>query len=182
MKKELNILAISGSLRNQSSNTLLMHAMIKLAPPNLKFEVYKGLNDLPHFNPDLDVEEGPVSVQNWRAQLRHSDGVLICTPEYGNGVPGALKNALDWIVSSGEWLNKPTIAIAASPSPMGGDKAHASLLLTLNMINAQILHDASLTIPHITLKMNKQGIIIDSETQHALESSLLRLENACTNE
>lgn len=179
MKKELNILAISGSLRNQSSNTLLMHAMIKLAPPNLKFQVYEGLNDLPHFNPDLDVEEGPLSVQNWRSQLRHSDGVLICTPEYGNGVPGALKNALDWIVSSGEWLDKPTVAIAASPSPMGGDKAHASLLLTLNMINAQILHDASLTIPHITMKINKQGIIIDSETQHALESSLLRLENAC---
>ncbi|MDN4605700.1 NAD(P)H-dependent oxidoreductase [Paenibacillus sp. F6_3S_P_1C] len=179
MKKELNILAISGSLRNQSSNTLLMHAMMKLAPANLKFEVYDGLNDLPHFNPDLDIQEGPLAVQNLRAQLQQSDGVLICTPEYGNGVPGALKNALDWIVSSGEWLNKPTVAIAASPSPMGGDKAHASLLLTLNMINAQILREASLTIPHITLKMNKQGVVIDSETQHALESSLLHLENAC---
>ncbi|WP_408893941.1 NADPH-dependent FMN reductase [Paenibacillus taichungensis] len=179
MKKEYNILAISGSLRNQSSNTLLMHAMIKLAPSYLKFEVYGGLNDLPHFNPDLDVEEPPESVQNLRAQLKHSDGVLICTPEYGNGVPGVLKNALDWIVSSGEWINKPTIAIAASPSPMGGDKAHASLLLTLNMINAQILHEASLTIPHITLKMNKQGVIIDSETQHALENSLLCLGHAC---
>ncbi|WP_082350679.1 NADPH-dependent FMN reductase [Paenibacillus xylanivorans] len=179
MKKELNILAISGSLRNHSSNTLLMHAMIKLDPPNLKFEVYDGLNDLPHFNPDLDVEEGPLAVQNFRAQLKHSDGVMICTPEYGNGVPGVLKNALDWIVSSGEWLNKPTVAIAASPSPMGGDKAHASLLLTLNMINAQVLHEASLTIPHITLKMNKQGVIIDSEIQHALENSLLSLEDAC---
>ncbi|WP_340400463.1 NADPH-dependent FMN reductase [Paenibacillus sp. FSL H8-0079] len=179
MKKELNILAISGSLRNPSSNTLLMHAMIKLTTPNLKFEVYDGLNDLPHFNPDLDVEEGPVSVQNWRERLEHSDGVLICTPEYGNGVPGALKNALDWIVSSGDWLNKPTIVIAASPSPMGGDKAHASLLLTLNMINAHVLQDGCLTIPHITLKMNKEGVIIDSETHHALQNSLAILGEAC---
>ncbi|WP_339299200.1 NADPH-dependent FMN reductase [Paenibacillus sp. FSL R5-0623] len=179
MKKELTILSISGSLRNQSSNTLLMHAMIKLAHTNLKFEVYDGLNDLPHFNPDLDIEEGPVSVQNLRVQLKHSDGVLICTPEYGNGVPGVLKNALDWVVSSGEWLNKPTIAIAASPSPMGGDKAHASLLLTLNMINAQVLQEGCLIIPHITLKMNKQGVIIDSESRRALQNSLTILEEAC---
>lgn len=62
---------------------------------------------------------------------------------------------------------------------MGGNKAHASLLLTLNMINAQVLQEGCLTIPHITLKMNKQGVIIDSETQHALQNSLSILEDAC---
>ncbi|WP_374955063.1 NADPH-dependent FMN reductase [Paenibacillus sp. PCH8] len=167
-KKEFNILAISGSLRNQSSNTLLLQAMTKLAPSNLDFQEYKKLNALPHFNPDLDLDEGPDSVQHLRSLLNSSDGVLICTPEYGNGIPGVLKNALDWIVSSGEWMNKPTVVIAASPSPLGGNQAYASLLLTLKMINANVIHDASFTIPHITLKMNKQGIITDADTRNSL--------------
>lgn len=181
MEREINILAISGSLRKHSTNTMLMHAMMALAPTTLKFQVYDQLNDLPHFNPDLDVDDGPVSVQHFRSQLKQADGVLICTPEYGNGIPGVLKNALDWIVSSGEWVNKPTVVIAASPSPLGGNQAHTSILLTLNMINALVLDDASHTIPHITMKINRQGTIIDPATKKALQDSLFRLAEACPN-
>ncbi|NUU74046.1 NADPH-dependent FMN reductase [Paenibacillus xylanilyticus] len=180
MERDINILAISGSLRKQSTNTLLMQAMIELAPSVLNFQVYDQLNDLAHFNPDLDVDDGPVAVQHLRSQLKQADGVLVCTPEYGNGIPGVLKNALDWIVSSGEWMNKPTVVVAASPSPLGGDKAHASILLTLNMINAHILYDASFTIPHITMKMNKQGEVIDPDTKKALRNSLLHLAEVLT--
>lgn len=180
MERNMNILAISGSLRKQSANTMLMQAMIELAPATLNFQVYDQLNDLPHFNPDFDVDDGPVSVQHFRTQLKQADGVLICTPEYGNGIPGVLKNALDWIVSSGEWVNKPTVVIAASPSPLGGNQAHTSILLTLNMINAHILDDASFTIPYITMKINKQGAITDPDTKKALQNSLLRLAGVCS--
>lgn len=108
------------------------------------------------------------------------DGVLICTPEYGNGVPGALKNALDWLVSSGEFVNKPTAVISASPSPMGGHLAHASLLLTLQMINAQIVKNGKVIIPHITLKLNQEGEITNAETRQELEALLQGLEQACS--
>ncbi|MFC5404699.1 NADPH-dependent FMN reductase [Cohnella soli] len=179
MKKEIKVLAISGSLRQKSSNSALVNAIIALAPENMKFTIYGELGELPHFNPDLDVEEGPAPVEGLRTQLKDADGVLICTPEYGNGVPGVLKNALDWVVSSGEFMNKPTAVISASPSPMGGDKAHASLLLTLNMIHAEIVDGGTLMIPHITLKLNKEGVITNPETKQELQSVLKGLEQAC---
>lgn len=179
MGNTLRILAISGSLREKSSNTALMKAIIALSSGDMQFTIYGGLGDLPHFNPDLDLDDGPSSVQELRLQLKEADGVLICTPEYGNGVPGVLKNALDWLVSSGEFMNKPTAVISASPTPMGGDKAHASLLLTLNMINAEIIEGGTMMIPHITLKLNKEGVITDSETKQRLLAVLKALEKVC---
>ncbi|TKH39319.1 flavoprotein [Paenibacillus polymyxa] len=179
MEQKIKVLAISGSLRQKSSNTALMKATIGLASENISFIVYDGLGDLPHFNPDLDVEEGPASVRELREQLKQADGVLICTPEYGNGVPGTLKNALDWLVSSGEFVNKPTAVISASPSHMGGNLAHASLLLTLQMINAEIVENGKVIIPHITLKLNQEGIITNAETRQELEALLQGLEQVC---
>ncbi|GED69323.1 hypothetical protein BRE01_30250 [Brevibacillus reuszeri] len=175
----IKLLAISGSLRQKSSNTALMNAIIGLAPESMKCNIYEGLGDLPHFNPDIDVDEGPAPVRELRKQLMEADGVLFCTPEYGNGVPGVLKNALDWLVSTTVIMNKPTAVISASPSPMGGDKAHASLLLTLNMINAEIVEKGTLIIPHITMKMNSDGAITDAELKQELLAVLQELEQAC---
>ncbi|EFM08737.1 NADPH-dependent FMN reductase [Paenibacillus curdlanolyticus YK9] len=176
--KPIQVLAISGSLRQKSSNSALMQAIMERAPENMTFSVYRGVGDLPHFNPDIDLDEGPVSVQDLRSQLKQTDAVLICSPEYGNGVPGSLKNALDWIVSSGEFVNKPTAVITASPTPMGGDKAHASLLLTLRMINAIIVEEASIMIPQISLKLNQQGEIVSEELQQQIDAVLDALLHA----
>lgn len=177
--RTIQVLAISGSLREKSSNTSLMQAAIALAGADMRFETYRGLGELPHFNQDLDVEPGPASVATLRQKLQEADAVLICTPEFGNGVPGSLKNALDWIVSSGEFVNKPTAVISASPTPMGGDKAHASLLLTLGMINAIVPEGAKLIIPHISLKLDKAGNIVDEGLKRDLASVLLALREAC---
>lgn len=172
-RKRIQILAISGSLRTQSSNSALLRAITTLGPTNADFTIYGGLGDLPHFNPDLDSDDAPIlSVMDLRTQLASADAVLICTPEYGNGVPGVLKNALDWIVSSGEFMSKPVAVISASPTPLGGDKAHASLLLTLNMVNATIVDGATMIIPYISLKLNKEGTITDLMTKEALRSLL----------
>ncbi|GGG60913.1 NADPH-dependent FMN reductase [Paenibacillus radicis (ex Gao et al. 2016)] len=180
MSKTINIIAISGSLRQKSSNTALMNAIIGLAPDSMKYTIYNGLGDLPHFNPDLDTDEGPESVLYLRNQLEAADGVLICTPEYGNGVPGVLKNALDWLVSSTVMMNKPAAVISASPTPMGGDKAHASLLLTLNMINTNVVEGGKLIIPHINLKLNQEGAITNAELEQELKAVLKALEEACS--
>lgn len=179
MHPTANILAISGSLRQSSSNTTLMNAIINLAPDYLDFTTYIGLGDLPHFNPDLDTDQAPQPVQTLRTQLNQAHGVLICSPEYGNGVPGALKNALDWIVSSGEFVNKPTAVITASPSPLGGNYANASLLLTLQMINAQLSDTTTLTIPHITLKLSKEGTVTDPALKQNLQALLNSLHQSC---
>lgn len=168
------ILAISGSLRRKSSNSAVLQAASQLGASRFHFTFYQGLDTLPHFNPELDGEgeHEPGPVRELRTQLRAADGVIICTPEYANGVPGSLKNALDWIVSSGEFLDKPTAVISASPNPLGGDKAHASLLLTLNMLTAKIPEGATLRIPMISKKLNADGEVTDETTLLALESVL----------
>src|SRR5687768_689015 len=115
------ILAVSGSLRENSSTQHILNSLKIWTPHPVEFIVYTGLAELPHFN---DNANPPASVLVWRKQLAEANAVLICTPEYAFGVPGSLKNALDWTVSSGEFIDKPVALITASTA---GDKAHASL-------------------------------------------------------
>jgi chromate reductase, NAD(P)H dehydrogenase (quinone) len=188
------ILAISGSLRSQSSNRTILQAAIALAAAGVQFSVYEGIGQLPHFNPDLDTISDPntipdpnnpqqqnaslVAVQDWRSQLQQADAVLFCTPEYAHGVPGVLKNALDWIVSSGEFVQKPTSVISASPSPDGGEKANASLVQTLRMMMAKIDSTTILCIPAVSAKI-KQGEVIDQTLIAELRSLLGALVRNC---
>jgi len=113
-----------------------------------------------------------------RRCIKEADGVLICTPEYVFGVPGALKNAIDWTVSSGEFSAKPTALITAS---LGGEKAHESLLLTLKTVEAVIGENAALLIQYIRTKVNAEGAVSDAATVEALklliESFAQTLEN-----
>ncbi len=171
----MHILAISGSLKASSSNATLVRAIAAMAPDTMRVTIYDGLADLPHFNPDLDGEDAPAPVTRLRGLLQAADGVLICTPEYAFGVPGVLKNALDWTVSSGEFAGKPVAAISASPSYMGGDKAHASLLLTLTAEAARIVDGGTLIIPAIGKKLAADGDVSDTATAEALRSVLAAL-------
>src|SRR6476661_3037252 len=110
----LRILAISGSLRAVSSNTALLRAAVRLAPPGVEIDLYGGLGDLPHFNPDLEGHEPP-AVIDFIARVRAADGLLISSPEYAHGVPGAMKNALDWLVSDGLLVGKRVVLVNATP-------------------------------------------------------------------
>jgi chromate reductase, NAD(P)H dehydrogenase (quinone) len=168
----MHILAISGSLRASSTNALLVRFLARLAPENMKIVFYEGLADLPHFTPDLDDDDPPASVRSLREQIQGVDGVIICTPEYAFGVPGTLKNALDWTVSSGDFWGKPVAAMSASPLASGGDKAHASLLLTLTALGANVPAGGKLIIPMIKKKLNANGDVVDAETLQALKSVL----------
>ena len=107
-----------------------------------------------------------------RELLRDADGVLICTPEYAFGVPGSLKNALDWTVSSGEINEKPVAAISASPLYSGGDKAPASLLLTLTALGANVPDGGTLSIPGVKGKLDASGAVSDPVTARALGAVL----------
>lgn len=157
----MKILVISGSLRASSSNTRLARAIMGLAPIGIETQLYEGLGDLPHFSPDIDGTHAPTSVVALRQQIHTADGVLICTPEYAFGVPGSLKNALDWTVSSGDLAEKPVAAISASPLWSGGDKAHASLLLTLTALGTCILEEGKVIVPTINKKLDADGNITD---------------------
>jgi NAD(P)H-dependent FMN reductase len=163
MSNKINVLAICGSTRESSSNHHLIKAITDLGSDVFQVRVLEGLMDIPHFNPDLDMEpdSAPVAVQAFRAQLAQADAVLICTPEYAIGVPGTLKNAVDWTVSSMHFSGKPVALITAGTS---GHKAHQSLLGTLLIIESKISADAQLVISGVKTKVSAQGVITDEGT------------------
>jgi chromate reductase, NAD(P)H dehydrogenase (quinone) len=171
----LKILAISGSLKSSSTNTTILRSIVATAPDRLQISIYEGIGNLPHFNPELDGDTPLDSVSDWRDRLQAADGIIFCTPEYAHGVPGALKNALDWIVSSGEFMHKPTAVISASPSPDGGSQANASLVKTLRVMMADIGAGSMLCIPAVSAKLTDRGEIIDLATASALQSLLASL-------
>ncbi len=174
----MHILTISGSLRANSTNTTLVRAIAALAPAGMDVSIYNGLGDLPHFSPDRDGDDPPEAVDHLRGLLRAADGVLICTPEYAFGVPGTLKNALDWTVSSGEFDGKPVAALSASPLYTGGAKAHASLLLTLTALGATVPEAGKLIIPGVKNKLGPGGDITDPATTQELLAVLDTLARA----
>jgi NAD(P)H-dependent FMN reductase len=171
----INIVAISGSLKSTSSNATILKTIAKIAPDNVVIKIVEGLDTLPHFNPDS--KEEITSVINFREHIKEADGVIFSTPEYAFGVPGVLKNALDWLVYSGELNEKPVAAISASPLHTGGDKALASLLLTLTALGTNMNADSSLSIGNIKNKINEAGEIADPGTMQALHSVLNGLLN-----
>ena len=144
-----------------------------MAPQLAIFTFYEGLEDLPPFNPDK-AQDLP-SVLYFRKLLSQSDAVIISTPEYAFGVPGVLKNALDWVVSTGEFNEKPVAAISASPLTSGGDKALESLLHTLTALGTLKDEHSSLSLPAVKKKINEAGKITDEETKKKLELLLGRL-------
>src|SRR3970282_1010603 len=126
MKQITRIVAISGSLKSTSANTNILWEMAKIAPENVIVNILEGLDQLPHFNPEIIQEI--TAVTDFRNQIKAADGVIFSTPEYAFGVPGVLKNALDWLVSSGELNGKAVAAISVSPLHTGGGKGFWSFV------------------------------------------------------
>lgn len=168
----MDILAISGSLRFDSSNTALLRALQAIAPPGLQIALYEGLAGLPPFDPGLKTEAAPVPVQALRAQISAAEGVIICTPEYAHGMPGILKNALEWTVASGEFVEKPVAALSTSPGATGGEKALAWLTQTLTVMSARIVPEISQPIPFGRNRVKPDGGIVDPALAETLRKIL----------
>ena len=173
------VLAISGSLRSASANTAVIRAAIAVAPEDVAIALYDGLAELPHFNPDLDGDVAPPSVANFRRQLRAADGILISSPEYAHGVPGVMKNALDWLVRSGEFVDKPVALISASPHATW---ARASLTETLTVMSAKLIADASITLPLTTNRTDEASLAANPEISLLLRTALAAFAEAVRHE
>lgn len=159
----IKILAIPGSLRQNSSSNYILKAILSGATEDIMVEVYEGVGSLPHFN---DPEETPGPVIEFREKLKQSDAVLICTPEYAFGIPGSLKNALDWTVGTGDFVGKPVGVVTASSQ---GEKGHAALMLVLTAISATVIADATLLIQFVRAKLDNVGNVKDSSLLEQLK-------------
>ena len=151
----IRVLAISGSLRETSTNTALLAAAALLAPSGMTIELYEGLAGLPHFNPDLDADPLPAPVTDLRHRIGAADGLLISSPEYARGVPGALKNALDWLVSSDAFPGKPVALFHASERNIA---SRAALELILQTMSARMIDEGAITIPLLGTQTDGRAI------------------------
>jgi NAD(P)H-dependent FMN reductase len=154
----MKILTISGSLRAVSSNTAVLRAAARLAPPGVEIVLFEGLAGLPFFNPDLDGDTVPEAVAAFRRLVGEADGILISSPEYARGVAGVLKNGLDWLVGSSEFPNKPVALINTSPR---ATHALAALTLTLETMSARLVKDAFVTLPLLGTANDEAAIVAD---------------------
>ncbi len=164
--KKVNILGIPGSVRIGSSSHKVLNIVGACISSDVHFSIYDGLGTLPHFD---GSENPPKVVMNFLQQVRDADGVVICSPEYAFGVPGTLKNALDWTVGGGEFSGKPVVHITAST---GGEHAHESLGKTLQAIDTRIPPRASLLISGIRAKLNAEGKFIDQKLTADVQSAV----------
>ena len=173
----MKVVALSGSLRAGSSNAALLRAAAALAPEGLEVVFYEGLGGLPHFNPDLDAEglAPPPPVAALRALLGSAQGFVVSCPEYAHGVPGAFKNGLDWVVSSGELVGKPALLLNASPT--SGKLAQAQVAETLSVMSATVLPE-SITAPFGRRPLDARGLPADEGIAAALRSAMAALAKA----
>jgi len=163
------LLAISGSLRAVSTNTTLLKAAMALAPPGMTIELWDGLGGLPHFNPDLDADPLPLPVAAWRRHVADADGLLISSPEYARGVPGSLKNALDWLVSGPEHPGKPVAFFHASER---GTASQAALRLILETMGTRILDEATITVPLLGKQTDAAEVAADPAIAARIRAAL----------
>jgi chromate reductase, NAD(P)H dehydrogenase (quinone) len=141
----------------------------------VEVRVYSQLAELPLFNPDLDGDQPPAVVVQFRQELEACAALLISSPEYAHGVPGALKNALDWIVGSGEIVGKPVALVNTSPR---ATHAQASLAETLRVMSADLIEEASIAVPLGGRHLDAAGIVADAELSRLIRRALAALVNA----
>lgn len=170
----MQLLAISGSLRRASTNTTLLHAAAALAPNGVTVSLYTGLGDLPHFNADLEPAL-PAAVADLRTRVGQAHGLLISSPEYAHGVPGVVKNALDWLVGGAEFVGKPIALLSASPR---ATHAQAQLADTIATMAGRLVPEACATIPLLGTKLDARAVIADPTLAAALHAALAAFAHA----
>ncbi len=160
------ILAINGSASKGSSNLRLIEFLASKSGENFTWEIFDDLAQLPHFSPELSLENTPASILAMRKRIENADAVLICTPEYIFSIPSGLKNLIEWCVSTVIFDKKPLGIITASAS---GEKGHEELQLIMRTVGAVFTPETILLVQGIKGKIDANGVITDSETQKRVE-------------
>ncbi len=172
------ILMISGSLRSGSVNTAVLWTAAELLPAGVVADTFDGTGRLPHFNPDDDVDPLHPAVADFRRRIVVADAVLFSTPEYAGALPGAFKNALDWMVGGTEITDKPVAWINPSTGPTGADDAYDSLRKVFRFIQPRIVEEACFRVPVFRRAIHGDGSIPNETIRVAIATSVARLVDA----
>ena len=181
MADPIEILLISGSLRDMSGNSAVLRTAIELGDERARLSMYDGMARLPQFNPDDDPDGGPVPapVAELRVRLDEADGLLLCTPEYAGALPGSFKNLLDWTIGGASTYGKPVAWINASSRPNAGVNAHHSLRLVLDYASSDIVEDACRRIVVARDAVGSDGLIADPGIREQITAVVRALVDYC---
>jgi chromate reductase len=173
----MHILAISGSLRRDSQNTMLLRAAAEVLPAGVELELYDGLRAVPPYDGDHDVEPAPAEVAALRETVARADAVLISTPEYNSSIPGTLKNALDWAsrpMATNVFRNKPVAVIGSSAGAFGAVWAQAELRKVLGAMGARVV-DTEVSVGKAQEKFDTDGRLTDDDIREQLRAAIAAL-------
>ena len=166
----LRIIGISGSQRQASTNTALLVALSEFFPADVQYRMYNGIGNLPIFNPDMEGDQTPEPVKILARQIERADGLIIASPEYVHGIPGGLKNALDWLVSRSEIVHKPILLLHASHR---GDLALAALGDVLATLSSRLATGPILRVPLIARTPEQvRSLVLSGEHRQRLVATL----------
>ena len=170
----MRILGISGSLRRESYNTKLLHAVEELLPDGIELDLYEELEQVPPYNEDRDTDDSPLAAVHLREAIARADAVLFATPEYNGSVPGQLKNAVDWASRphrvSALW-GKPVAVVGASTGMFGAVWAQAELRKVLKTAGARVV-ETELAVSKADTKFGDDGAVLDDELRDQLAETL----------
>ena len=169
----IRLAAISGSLRAESANTAVLRSLQDAMPSGVAMELL-AIDALPHYNQDLDGVAPPPAVAAFKQAICAADGLVICTPEYNFGVPGVLKNALDWAsrpAFASPLKGKPVLMMSASPAFTGGARAHSQLRETLVGALARVIARPPVVIAAVHTKLQQGRLADEPNLKFALEAT-----------
>ncbi|HNT55095.1 MAG TPA: NAD(P)H-dependent oxidoreductase [Anaerolineaceae bacterium] len=173
----LHVLGLSGSLRQTSYNTALLHAAGDLMPPGMTLEIF-DLSPLPMFNPDIEKPQ-PESVTIFRDKLARSNAILIATPEYNSSITGALKNAIDWASRAPQppLQGKPVAIMGASTGNFGTLRAQLHLRQVLTHVGALPLGKPEVLVARAEQAFDANLQLVDASARGFLRDLLVALAN-----
>jgi chromate reductase, NAD(P)H dehydrogenase (quinone) len=184
MDETLDVLGISGSLRDDSYNRALLEAAQRLAGPHMNITLVE-IGDLPHFDADVEAEGDPEPVKEFKQAIRSADALLIATPEYQHGIPGVLKNALDWASrppSDSPIGGKPTAIMGATVGAFGTARAQQDLREVLIYNDCPMVMTPEVLVADAASKVDESGEFTDPETLDFVRRLLDGLAELARNE
>jgi chromate reductase len=182
----MRILAISGSLRRDSHNTKLLRAAAGLAPPGAELVVLdpEALRAIPHYDEDLREAGEPAVVSALRDAVTQADAILVSTPEYNHSLPGALKNAIDWLsrpIAESPFRGKDVAVVGASTGMFGAVWAQAEARKVFGAVGARVI-DAELPVVFAHEQFDDEGRLVDTDLEAALRDNIAALVEAASPE
>ncbi len=165
----MKILTVSGSARPSSSNILLLQT-IALRIPQHEFVLYPALDQLPLFTAARDQTPFDSTIMDWRKAVQAADAIIICTPEYLHNLPALLKNALEWLTTSGELFKKRVLVMTFTPHPPRGEQAMQSLIWSLQALEANVVGQLDLYQTEVQVEDDK--LVLSEEYDELLSAAI----------